>query len=652
MAQLFAQPYFTSTPLATLTFYQTGTLDLAAIYADDDTPLPNPIRANSAGRFPAIYLSEGVVYRVIVRDFAGVTIADVDPANNASAGALAALAAVGGGSLVGYQSPATASTPRTLGAIANERASLFDFMPASMQAGCAARTNMDDLTTYMQAAIDGSDGYALEVPVGRFHTGALFVRKGQRIRLLGAKATLDAAPGAPVGGSEIFFNGTSGALLTVGAADGNPDSVGFTRGFSMEHVTLSTAFGTGGDDGILVQNTSGVDISNNKIVGFKRRGINLYGGNVDVRIQSNYLLGNATGTAIYLDGYQFGNFAVSVLGKNHGVQWERAAMIAEGQYISFDDNIWEGLTVSGYEFTGSASLGKVRFGNDQVEAQRGQMFSKGDFSGVIRFLEIAPGEYLGSGNASFPNGAFGNLDKTRVLEHSIDTGFVLDAGRNAAVGAASVFAGTSVFDMATTVVDVSPTNRNYQDDLVASLRDKSLIGVGSRFSNTDGATTGGTLPVVKSGGKPVGWTQLGGVNWQLLPGTGDGGLICLPILGAPSDVLSRTITLSALSRARYFLVPFTASGRFNILASIGGGAFTSIFDPGSDLAALTTTFAKFTAPAGTTSIVIKIAQGSATPIVPLELDVLEVGLAEYTDVGTLGSAVALALRRGMKRGAY
>ena len=571
-------------------------------------------------------------------------------ADQASGGAN--LSATTDPALVGHQSPATASTPRTLGAIANERASLFDFMPASMQAGCAARTNMDDLTTYLQAAIDGSDGYALEVPVGRFHTGALFVRKGQRIRLLGAKATLDAAPGAPVGGSEIFFNGTSGALLTVGAADGNPDSVGFTRGFSMEHVTLSTAFGTGGDDGILVQNTSGVDISNCKIVGFKRRGINLYGGNVDVRVQSNYLLGNATGTAIYLDGYQFGNFAVSVLGKNHGVQWGNAATIAEGQYISFDDNIWERLFVAGYRFTGAASIGKVRFANDQVEAQRGQMFSKGDFTGVIRFLEIAPGEYLGSGNASFPNGAFGDLDKTRVLEHAIDTGFILDAERNAAVGAASVFAGTSVFDRATTIVDVSSTNRNYQDDLVASIRDKGLLGVAGRFSNTDGATAGGTLPVIKSGGKPVGWTALGGVNWQLLPGTGDGGLICLPILAAASDVLSRSITLKAAARIRYFLVPFTASGRFTILVSIGRGAFNSIFDPGSDLAELTTTYAKFTTPPDVTSIVIKIAQGSATPIVPLEIDVVEVGLAEFTEVGALGSAVALALRRSMKRGAF
>ncbi len=82
MPQIFAQPYYTGTPLGTLTFYTTGTLTLATIFADiGGTPLGNPVTADVNGRFPEIYLADGTTYRVIERNSLGTTLADVDPIN-------------------------------------------------------------------------------------------------------------------------------------------------------------------------------------------------------------------------------------------------------------------------------------------------------------------------------------------------------------------------------------------------------------------------------------------------------------------------------------------------------------------------------------------------------------------------------------------
>jgi hypothetical protein len=107
MPNIFAQPYYTGTPLGTLAFYGTGTLVLAAIYSDSAgvTPLPNPITADTNGRYPEIYLADGVTYRVIERDSGGVTLADVDPIN--PTGALSSLSVAGNGTFTGYVRAAT-----------------------------------------------------------------------------------------------------------------------------------------------------------------------------------------------------------------------------------------------------------------------------------------------------------------------------------------------------------------------------------------------------------------------------------------------------------------------------------------------------------------------------------------------------------------
>ena len=66
---------------AKLHFYAAGTTTPQAVYADSSltTPLTNPVTANSAGVWPAIYLNDALTYRVVLKDAAGVTLNDADP---------------------------------------------------------------------------------------------------------------------------------------------------------------------------------------------------------------------------------------------------------------------------------------------------------------------------------------------------------------------------------------------------------------------------------------------------------------------------------------------------------------------------------------------------------------------------------------------
>lgn len=67
---------------AYLYFYYTSTSTLAPIFSDASgtVPLTNPVQANLAGKYPPIYMQDGVTYRVHQTDKTGATIGDdVDP---------------------------------------------------------------------------------------------------------------------------------------------------------------------------------------------------------------------------------------------------------------------------------------------------------------------------------------------------------------------------------------------------------------------------------------------------------------------------------------------------------------------------------------------------------------------------------------------
>lgn len=64
-----------------LYFYLTGGTTATPIYTTSalTTQHTNPVVADSAGRFPAIYLSDAISYRVVQKTAAGATVSDVDP---------------------------------------------------------------------------------------------------------------------------------------------------------------------------------------------------------------------------------------------------------------------------------------------------------------------------------------------------------------------------------------------------------------------------------------------------------------------------------------------------------------------------------------------------------------------------------------------
>jgi hypothetical protein len=109
MAIILPQPLYTALNAAgsiisgaTFTFYLSGGSTLLSAYTSSALTVahPNPLTADAAGRFPAIYLDDSKPYRVVLKDASGVVVRDTDPINSPSAGAL--LAASGGSALVGY----------------------------------------------------------------------------------------------------------------------------------------------------------------------------------------------------------------------------------------------------------------------------------------------------------------------------------------------------------------------------------------------------------------------------------------------------------------------------------------------------------------------------------------------------------------------
>lgn len=175
MATIFAQPYFRGTPLGSLRFYQSGTLDDAKIYSDTiGTTRANPALADSAGRYPAIYLESGPRYRLIERDAAGVTIRDVDPLSG---------------------DPANI-TARNYGAVAD---------------------GVTDDTAAFQAAIDAAyvNGKGLvEVPPGIYAIfGTIFIKPG--VSVVGQNYASEYYPDSPY----LEIDGTM-LIKPVGGADG------------------------------------------------------------------------------------------------------------------------------------------------------------------------------------------------------------------------------------------------------------------------------------------------------------------------------------------------------------------------------------------------------------------------------------------------
>jgi hypothetical protein len=110
MAELYTNPARATdsdnNPLsgAKLYFYVTGTTTPTDVYEGSDlvTPLSNPVEADSAGLFPAIYLDPAVTYRAVLKNSTGATtVYDNDPVSIGLGGATGAssVGKTGGGTV-------------------------------------------------------------------------------------------------------------------------------------------------------------------------------------------------------------------------------------------------------------------------------------------------------------------------------------------------------------------------------------------------------------------------------------------------------------------------------------------------------------------------------------------------------------------------
>lgn len=167
MAQLFVSPFlpaFTNlgavAPGATLTFYDTGTSTEADIWADEamTEALANPVIADSAGRFPDIFLDPDLRYRVVLKTSADVVIDEVEGYTSGAGVLKQQLAASTGAALIGVSGGGSLQTSLT-----RMNALLFD----------AARWGVvadgSDMTGPLNAVIDACEaagGGIIQLPRG------------------------------------------------------------------------------------------------------------------------------------------------------------------------------------------------------------------------------------------------------------------------------------------------------------------------------------------------------------------------------------------------------------------------------------------------------------------------------------------------------
>jgi hypothetical protein len=91
-------------------------------------------------------------------------------------GDLASVASGAGAALLGFAQGATGAVSRTALAKMRERVSLLDFIPPNLHAAIRAGTSTEDLTAYIQAAVDS--GEALYAPTGRYCHKGIDLRAG------------------------------------------------------------------------------------------------------------------------------------------------------------------------------------------------------------------------------------------------------------------------------------------------------------------------------------------------------------------------------------------------------------------------------------------------------------------------------------------
>jgi hypothetical protein len=183
MAELFTNPArATDTdgnplPLAKLFFYATGGTTPQSIYVDSDltTPLSNPVIADSAGLFPAIYLDPTKIYRAVLKDGTeATTVYDFDPVGIGLTGS-------DGSSFIGFIQSGTGAVARTVQAKLRDVVNARDFG--------AVGDGVTDDTAAIQAAMAAHDIVELSAGTFRINSTLALSRIGQALIGAGSRRT-------------------------------------------------------------------------------------------------------------------------------------------------------------------------------------------------------------------------------------------------------------------------------------------------------------------------------------------------------------------------------------------------------------------------------------------------------------------------------
>jgi len=208
---------------ALLQFYLTGTTTPTPVYADAGltTPLSDPVVANGAGMFPAIYLDPTVTYRIQWQTPTGGVIADIDPANLDVEAATQTQVNAGTASGV-YVSPATLAgwtgvltalgyTPLNVAGVGNPN---------------GAMTGELQLATGIGPSGDHSAGFR-GMPINEQDANYTFILDdaGKMVRFAGSSAATYTLPpqssaAFPLGTAIVIRSIGSGALTLAAAAGG------------------------------------------------------------------------------------------------------------------------------------------------------------------------------------------------------------------------------------------------------------------------------------------------------------------------------------------------------------------------------------------------------------------------------------------------
>lgn len=280
-------------------FYRAGTASPQAVFANSGrtSQHPHPVVADSAGRFPAIYLAPDNPYRCVLQDSSGNTLADDD---NIPATAPVTTATIG-----------TALYPQTPGEIATGvTPTAYQFAPMDVRRYGADPTGTTDSTAAFASAIN----------VAAHNGGTVTAGEGNSYRIsstliLGIRVTLD------LGNGVLTQNGTNTPIVQV--SRGTINYQWGVRNGTLRYATQQTAAQT---------NAVGIRLATTNTVSYLGtvENVRIEGACTGIDLPE---LSGATAFLVTFKNvwcYQCAGYGIDILG---GVSGARTNLIFDGCYV-------------------------------------------------------------------------------------------------------------------------------------------------------------------------------------------------------------------------------------------------------------------------------------------------------------------------------